>query len=83
MIDAEKRLSDLIDLAQAGEHVLITRNGRPVVELRPVPTDGGALAKGPVSSADIEWMRARAIPRLRSDGPSGPELIGTIRDEDG
>jgi antitoxin (DNA-binding transcriptional repressor) of toxin-antitoxin stability system len=32
--DAKKRLSSLIDKALAGEQVIITRRGRPVVELK-------------------------------------------------
>src|SRR5271167_2463786 len=33
--DAKNRLSSLIDKALAGEEVIITRRGKPVVELRP------------------------------------------------
>jgi len=36
VVDAKNRLSELIDLALRGEGVVITRHGRPVVELRPV-----------------------------------------------
>ena len=39
--DAESRLSDLIDRALAGEGIVITREGRPAVELRPVAKAGG------------------------------------------
>jgi len=33
--DAKNRLPTLIDKALAGEEVIITRRGKPVVELRP------------------------------------------------
>lgn len=35
--EAEGNLSVLIDRALAGEAVVITRHGKPVVELKPVP----------------------------------------------
>lgn len=35
--DARNRLSELLRLAEAGENVLITRNGKPVARLVPVP----------------------------------------------
>jgi prevent-host-death family protein len=43
--DATLHLAKLIDLALAGESVVITRRGRPVVALTPVqaePVSGGA-----------------------------------------
>jgi prevent-host-death family protein len=33
---AKRRLAELIRAMEAGEEVLITRNGRPVAQLRPV-----------------------------------------------
>jgi antitoxin (DNA-binding transcriptional repressor) of toxin-antitoxin stability system len=39
--DARNRLSRLIDLALQGEHVVITRHGRPVVSLRPEGQQAG------------------------------------------
>lgn len=38
------RLSSLIDKALAGEEVIITRRGKPVVELRTVPSRPGDRA---------------------------------------
>jgi prevent-host-death family protein len=35
--DAKKRLSELLRLAEAGQDVLITRNGKPVARLVPAP----------------------------------------------
>lgn len=37
IIEARKRLSELIRAAQAGAEVEITRRGKVVVQLRPVP----------------------------------------------
>ena len=41
--DAKNRLPSLIDKALAGEEVVITRRGTPVVELRPVSRQGRRL----------------------------------------
>ena len=38
--DAKNSLSELIDRALDGEGVVITRHGRPVVELKPIAHDG-------------------------------------------
>jgi prevent-host-death family protein len=35
--DAKKRLPELIDRALEGEDIVITRHGRPVVELKAIP----------------------------------------------
>jgi prevent-host-death family protein len=43
--DAKTHLAKLIDLVLAGETVVITRRGLPVVELKPVP----ALAAPPTA----------------------------------
>ena len=45
VIEAEQRLDELVQMAEAGELVILTIDGRPVVELtpvehRPTPDDG-------------------------------------------
>jgi prevent-host-death family protein len=35
MFEAKSRLSELVAAAEAGETIVLTRNGRPVAELRP------------------------------------------------
>lgn len=55
--DAKNRLPSLIDKALAGEQVVITRRGKPVVELRPT-------ARQPApATATHEWLRARTRAR--------------------
>ncbi|MGH7088309.1 MAG: type II toxin-antitoxin system Phd/YefM family antitoxin [Stellaceae bacterium] len=45
LTDAKERLGELIDRALGGEGVVITRDGRPVAELRPCrPLDQQPLA---------------------------------------
>jgi antitoxin (DNA-binding transcriptional repressor) of toxin-antitoxin stability system len=39
MLDAKTRLSQLVAAAERGETVLLCRDGDPVVELRPIPSD--------------------------------------------
>ena len=73
--DARNHLSQLIDRALAGESVIITRRGRPVVELRPVSP---ILRK--ITTADVDWVAARRV------GRAGKEDAGTfvrrMRDEE-
>ena len=54
IVEAKNHLSELIDRALAGEGVVITRHGRPVVELRPVANP--ALN---VTPDDLDWLAGR------------------------
>jgi len=36
IFEAKNRLSELVSAAESGETIVLTRNGRPVAELRPV-----------------------------------------------
>jgi prevent-host-death family protein len=55
---AKNGLPKLIDRALAGEEVIITRRGRPVVELRPAP----ARPKLPIGTDEWLFERTRARP---------------------
>jgi prevent-host-death family protein len=55
--DAKNRLPSLIDKALAGEQVVITRRGKPVVELRP------AAPRTAPATGTHEWLRARTRSR--------------------
>jgi prevent-host-death family protein len=39
--EASRCFSDLLDRAEAGKSVIVTRGGRPVAEIRPVPRRTG------------------------------------------
>lgn len=55
--EATITLSDLVDQALAGEEVVLTRQGKPVVRL-------AAVAGGEARSASMDWMaesRARRV----------------------
>jgi prevent-host-death family protein len=49
--DAKNQLSNLIDRALSGEGVVITRHGKPMVELKAVQSP-----PRPVTQADIDWL---------------------------
>ncbi|MBC7505573.1 MAG: type II toxin-antitoxin system prevent-host-death family antitoxin [Sandarakinorhabdus sp.] len=72
--DAKNGLPSLIDRAMAGDEVVITRHGKPVVELRPVsapaPHDNG-----------MAWLRARRVARP-STGISSVELLRQMYEDD-
>jgi prevent-host-death family protein len=55
--EAKNRLPSLIDKALAGEQVIITRRGKPVVELRP------ASRHAAPATGTHEWLRARTRAR--------------------
>jgi prevent-host-death family protein len=72
---AKDRLSELISRAEAGEEVVITRRGEPVVELR---TPRSTEARSPET---LRWL----VERARADGPVGMssvELLRQMYDED-
>ncbi len=70
---AKEQLSKLIDEALAGESVVITRHGKPVVELR--PKQEPAQRK----KVDVEWLRKRreALPPL---GENAVDILRRMRD---
>lgn len=67
-------LHDLIDRALAGDVVVITRDGKPVVELRPV---AGADA----AAGSLQWLRQRAMARPAVDIKS-VDLLREMYEED-
>ncbi len=73
--DAKNRLPKLIDKALAGEQVIITRRGKPVVELRP------ASRHAAPATGTHEWLpRSRRSPgRRRVDARSSFWISYTSR----
>jgi prevent-host-death family protein len=74
--EAKNRLPELIDRALKGEDVVITRHGRPVAELKPIPEPAR-----PVSAADLDWLAARRV-RVRGKKKNAGELVSAMRDEE-
>ena len=73
--NAKNNLSRLIDQALAGEGVVITRHGRPLVELKPVAAPPRAMA-----AADIDWVIARRRGQ-KTDEDAGA-FVSRMRDEE-
>lgn len=73
--EAKNNLSALIDRALEGEGVVITRHGRPVVELKPV-----APAAKPITPEAIDWLRQRRVGR-RVPRENSVTAVRKIRDE--
>jgi prevent-host-death family protein len=72
------KLSSLIDHALAGEHVVITRHGKPTAELRPV---GAAPDRAVRTRADWSaWLKSRLV-RPAKSGPGAVDLVRAMRDE--
>jgi prevent-host-death family protein len=78
IIEARDRLSELIDRALAGEEVVIIRDGRPVVALRPMQAQA---PERPVTAADLDWLAARRITGRKPTEDAGT-LVSRMRDED-
>jgi prevent-host-death family protein len=78
--EAESRLSELVDRALQGEAVVITRDGRPVAELRPMPV---LVEAGPVDATEALTLLDRLrLGRLDPEGPDAGTLGSRLRDED-
>lgn len=74
--EAQEKLPALIDRALAGERVVITRNGEPVVEIAPCIE----APRKRITQEGSEFIRANRIkpPGIREDSAT---LISRMRDE--
>jgi prevent-host-death family protein len=54
--EAKNKLSRLIERALAGDEIVITRHGHPVVALKPVAKPARA-----VTAADLDWLAEHRI----------------------
>jgi prevent-host-death family protein len=80
--EAEHNLSDLIDQALKGEAVVITRDGKPVAEIRPVAENRPVKSpKRCMTEADLAWIEANRV-KLRGEGDDPVALLLKMRDED-
>ena len=73
--EAKNKLPELIDRALKGEGVVITRHGRPVVELKPIPEP-----VRPITSEALDWLAAHRIKRVKVKEDAGG-LVSRMRDE--
>jgi prevent-host-death family protein len=70
--DAKAGLPRLIDKAMAGEEVIITRHGKPTVELRPT-----AMPRPAAPAGSHDWFLSRRV-KLDGDAPASVELLTLI-----
>jgi prevent-host-death family protein len=56
--DAKSGLSDLLRRAEAGEEIVVTRNGEPVARIGPLRNRIGGFARGEVVVHDEHWWHA-------------------------
>jgi prevent-host-death family protein len=75
--DVRKDLDGLIDRALKGEEVVISRDGRPVVELKPIPITNEV---GPITPEALDWLAARRLGRTKTTEDAGA-LVSKMRDE--
>ena len=73
--EATSQLPRLIDRALKGESVVISRDGQPVVELRPVPA-----APRHVTQPDIDWIDAHRVGKAPASLDAAT-VVRRIRDE--
>lgn len=77
--EAQERLPELIDRALRGEPVVITRDGRPVLELRPV---GGKDDHWRTPAESVDWLDRHRVGHLSPGAPDAGELVSRMRDEE-
>jgi antitoxin (DNA-binding transcriptional repressor) of toxin-antitoxin stability system len=65
---------DLMERAARGENTVITRDGEPVAEVRPI-----LKAKRKITEADLAWLEARRV-AVSSPKLDAGELLSSIRD---
>jgi prevent-host-death family protein len=73
--EAKDRLTSLLNAAEAGETITITRHGKPVAEIGPIARTN-AFDPG---SIDRIRQKLAHIPPL---GRTGAEIVREMRDED-
>lgn len=83
--EAREQLSGLIDRALRGEPVVITDNGHPLVELKPIcagrDSASGGRAPRRITAADLEWLQARRL-KLAPGAEDAVTVVRKMRDED-
>jgi prevent-host-death family protein len=82
IVEAKNKFSSLVEAAEAGEEVVITRHGKPVMQFVP------PLLAAPGADADWALRRDAAMARLaelRASIPYSPinsvDIIRQLRDE--
>lgn len=56
--EAKAQLSELLRHAEAGQEIIVTRNGEPVARLGPVRPRTGGFMRGEIVVNDPNWWQA-------------------------
>jgi prevent-host-death family protein len=56
--DAKSGLSELLRRAEAGEEIIVTRNGEPVAKIGPLRKRVGGFLRGEIVVKDPNWWHA-------------------------
>jgi prevent-host-death family protein len=56
--DAKAQFSNLLRLAEAGQEIIVTRNGEPVARLGPIRPRAGGFLRGELIVDDPAWWHA-------------------------
>jgi antitoxin (DNA-binding transcriptional repressor) of toxin-antitoxin stability system len=75
VLEAKNRFSELIERAEKGEEVIITRHGKPVVRFG--KPDDSAEARRERAREAIEWVRAN---RPKNSGITQEEIRAWINE---
>jgi prevent-host-death family protein len=76
--DAKGRLTELVRLAEAGEEVVLTRHGRPMVRLAPIQSRPDAKARRLI----LERVRASGSAKAAA-GATAARSLDFLYDDDG
>ncbi|TCZ58608.1 type II toxin-antitoxin system Phd/YefM family antitoxin [Roseicella aquatilis] len=81
LAEAREQLPELVERALRGEPVVITRDGKPVAEIRPVAAD--RPGDGPVVTAEaLAWLDRLRVWPAREQSVDAGKLVSRVRDED-
>lgn len=78
MSDLKSHLSEYLELAQAGEEVIITSRQRPIASLRGVPRDAPEGLRRLIAAGHVTWNGEKpkgASCRLPEGGPSLSDMV--------
>ncbi|MBS0273964.1 MAG: type II toxin-antitoxin system prevent-host-death family antitoxin [Proteobacteria bacterium] len=75
--ELKNKLSELVQCAENGEEIVITRHGKAVAKLVGVETKP---APKPMTPADLGWLRKRRVGKMPKEDAG--TLVSRMRDED-
>jgi antitoxin (DNA-binding transcriptional repressor) of toxin-antitoxin stability system len=76
--DAKSNLSKLIDRDLEGKPVIITRHGRPIVELRALLVPANSITTKPITPESVDWVVKRRV--SKSSRLNAGQLVSATRD---